>query len=166
MRLPATKSEKISPNITMYEAIKSNKAIKLCINNTPNDVQLANMKKLALKLFQPLRRGLGNHPINIDSFFRCYNLNASVGGARRSQHMALNGAAMDIDVDGSEHFYNCNIFDFIKENLLFDQLIWEFGDDENPAWVHVSFNEGYNRKQILIAYKVGKKTKYRNYDRD
>lgn len=163
MRQSNKYSDKISRNITMYEATKSWTAIKNGIENTPDAKQLFNMKLLAENIFEPLRLGLGNFPIAIVSFFRCLLLNSKIGGADNSQHIAINGAAMDIDVDDSIYLYNYQVFNFIKDNLEFDQLIWEFGDKLNPDWVHVSYNQGKNRKQILVAYVENRKTKYKTY---
>lgn len=158
-----TSSENISAHISYNEATKSATAKRNDIENVPNEKQLVNMKKLAVAIFEPLREGLGDMAINISSFFRSLLLNMQIGGANASQHLANNGAAMDIDVDGSTHIYNYQVFNFIKDHLDFDQLIWEFGDKYNPDWVHVSYVEGKNRKQILVAYKENGKTKYKNY---
>ena len=143
----------ISENITYKEAIKSWTAIKNGIDNIPNESQLANMRIIAEKIFEPLRAGLGNKPIVISIFFRCLQLNYEVGGAKNSQHMAGNGAAIDLDADGSEYHTNKMIFDYIFNCLEFDQLIWEFGTDENPSWVHVSYHEGHNRNEALVSCK-------------
>ena len=123
-------------------------------------------KELAKNVFEPLRAGLDGKPINISSFFRSNDLNDVIHGAINSQHLANNGAAMDIDndffvYDGCSS--NVEIFNFIYKHLDFDQLIWEFGDDSCPSWVHVSFNGTKNRKQVLKAYKVGGTTKYKPY---
>lgn len=163
MRQSSKYSDKLSRHITMYEATKSWAAIKNGIDNIPNEAELFNMKILAENVFEPLRLGLGNFPINISIFYRCEKLNKEVGGAAGSQHMAKKGAAMDIDVDTSSYLYNYQIFEYIKNNLNFDQLIWEHGDKLNPDWVHVSYNKNNNRKQILTAYKDNGKTKYINY---
>ena len=154
----------ISKHITFKEATKSLTAERYGIDNNPNEMQLINMKLLAENVFEPLRSGLGNNPINIASFFRSFGLNKMIGGAIGSQHMADKGAAMDIDVDNSNYYTNAVIFNHILEFLDFDQLIWEMGDSKNPAWVHVSFNKGHNRNEVLIAYKSEEnKTKYKNY---
>lgn len=155
----------ISKHITYVEATNSITAKKEGINNEPNESQLRNMVLLAEEVFEPLRKGLGNKPINIAIFYRSPLLNEKVGGAVNSQHMANNGAAIDLDNDGYiNRPTNRQIFDYIKDNLIFDQLIWEHGDDENPGWVHVSYNIGNNRNQVLIARKVGYKTIYYDYE--
>ena len=155
--------ENISEHISFIEATKSATAKRNDFENLPNEKQLANMKKLAEAIFEPLRKGLGGFSINIASFFRSFLLNVLIGGAEGSQHLCDKGAAFDLDVDGSKHLYNYQIFNFIKDHLEFDQLIWEFGNKYNPDWVHVSFNEGKNRGQILVAYKENGRTKYKTY---
>jgi hypothetical protein len=164
MRQSLKYSEKVSQNITLYEATKSNTAKRAGFDNIPNEKQLINMRLLAENVFEPLRAGLGNFPIYIASFFRILILNILIGGAKNSQHMAENGAAMDIDVDNSGDLYNYQVFNYILEHLEFDQLIWEYGDDLNPDWVHVSYKESGNRKQALRCYKdESGKTKYKTY---
>ena len=149
--------ENISKHITYQEATSSNTAIKRKIQNIPNAIQLANMKLLAEKVFEPLREKIAN-PIKISSFFRSVALNKAIGGSSTSQHTATNGAAMDLQaIKGAT---NRDIFDYIKDNLTVDQLIYEFGDSQNPAWVHVSYKKEGNRNQILRAIKVNGKTKY------
>jgi hypothetical protein len=149
----------ISDHITFQEAISSSTAERLGISNIPDASQLKNMIELAENIFEPLRAGLGNRPIHINSFFRCEELNKVVGGAKNSQHTAINGAAMDICLlfGGS----NKDIFNYIKNNLAFDQLISEFPDEqENPTWVHVSWNTGNNRMNILKSEKKDGNTVY------
>lgn len=149
--------EKISKHISFKEAIKSNTATRLGINNTPDDYQVSNMVNIAINLFEPLREFVGG-PIKINSFFRCEDLNRAIGGSSRSQH--CEGRAIDLD-DTFGHKTNSEMFHYIKDNLDFDQLIWEFGDDNNPNWVHVSFvSKEENRGRCLKAYKENGKSKY------
>lgn len=154
---------KITKHVAYSEIIHSDTARRKGIKNKPNKVQLANISKLCEKIFEPVRLNF-KVPIYISSCFRSDKLNKAIGGAKGSQHMANNGAAMDIDADRYGKITNADIFYYILENLEFDQLIWEFGDAHNPAWVHVSYNEGKNRKQILVAYKnyLGR-TKYKKF---
>ena len=150
---------KISKHITYKEAIKSATALRLGIENTPNDYELQNMELIAEKVFEPLRRAV-NGPIKINSFFRCEELNKAIGGSNRSQH--CQGRAIDID-DVYGYVSNSYMYYYIKDNLDFDQLIWEFGTDTNPDWVHVSYVDGdSNRKRCLLAYKENGKTKYKD----
>lgn len=149
---------KISEHITLAEATKSQTATRLDISNEPDETQLKNMVFLAETIFEPLRE-LKNVPIAITSFFRSEELNSAIGGSSSSQH--CKGEAMDIDADVFGTWTNGEIFNYIKDNLEYDQLIWEFGDDENPNWVHVSVKmDGSNRCMVLKAYKDHKRTKY------
>ena len=133
---------------------KSVTAKRLGIDNTPNEQQIEFLIELCENVLQPLRDKMG--PILITSGLRVPKLNKAVGGSTTSQHCALNGAAADIDMDAK----NAEIFNYIKDNLVFDQLIWEFGDDNCPDWVHVSYHYGHNRSQILKAVKRKGKTAY------
>lgn len=154
----------ISPHISYKEATKSWTATKKGIENKPNALQLLNMRHLANHIFEPLRAALGGLPIGIASFFRAVLLNKIIGGSETSQH--CEGEAVDLDADiYNNGITNRMIFNFIKDNLDFDQLIWEFGTDEEPNWVHVSLKRnGKNRKQILVAYKHDGRTMYKLYN--
>ena len=127
--------EKISSHITYAESIHSNTAKRRGIDNTPNPTQVENMKLTAEKIFEPLREWVGG-PIKINSFFRSEVLNEAIGGSTTSQH--CKGQAFDIDdVYGKKS--NAEMYNWIKENINFDQMIWEFGTDMQPNWVHVSY---------------------------
>lgn len=145
--------EKISKHISYAEAIRTSHKV----SNIPNASQLKNMILLAEKVFEPLRVWAGG-PIRVNSFFRSEELNKKIGGAKNSQHTANNGSAIDIDTLNDKS--NSELFHYIMENLDFDQLIWEFGNELEPAWIHVSYKATGNRKQVLKAIKVGGKTKY------
>ena len=147
----------ISKHISDREGVYSTTAIRRGLDNTPNAEQLLNMRLLAEKVFEPLREWVGG-PIRINSFFRGEKLNKAIGGSSKSQH--CKGQAMDID-DGGCNKTNAEMYRFIKDELEFDQMIWEFGDDDNPNWVHVSYvSEDKNRNRCLKAYKDKGKTKY------
>ena len=148
---------KISEHISYNEAINSFTAKRKGIINEPNDYELSNMELIAKEIFEPLRKWVGG-AIKINSFFRSKELNKAIGGSKTSQH--CQGRAMDID-DVYGYKTNAEMFKFIKENLNFDQLIWEFGNDDNPDWLHVSYvSEDQNRKRCLKAIKQGNKTIY------
>ena len=150
--------KRISDNITLREATKSNTALRLNINNTPNDYQTGNMVAIAINIFEPLRKWVGG-PIRINSFYRSEKLNQAIGGSSRSQH--CQGRAMDID-DNFGHKTNAEMFNYIRQNLNYDQMIWEFGDDANPDWVHISYvSKDQNRGRCLRAEKIDGKTQYR-----
>lgn len=147
----------ISDHVTYKEATKSNTALKNGIDNTPNTTQLNAMRRVAKNVFDPMRKHF-NVKIGVSSFFRSKELNKKIGGASKSDHM--DGEAMDIDADIYGGVTNRQIFDYIKDNLEFDKLIWEFGSDEEPAWVHVSYVEGNNRKMVMQAIRKDGKTSY------
>lgn len=148
---------KISNNISYSEAIRSNTATRRGIDNTPGDYEITNMIGIAENIFEPLRKWVGG-PIKINSMFRCEELNTAIGGSSRSQH--CQGRAIDVD-DTFGNKTNAEMFNYIKENLNFDQLIWEFGDDANPDWVHVSYvSKEENRNRILKASRINGKTTY------
>jgi DNA-binding CsgD family transcriptional regulator len=151
----------LSKNLTLAEMTRSESAKRLGIKNNPSKVHLENMVKLATAIFQPIRDYF-NSPIRISSGYRSAALNAAIPGtSKKSQHSS--GEAMDIDMDNTK-ITNKQVFDYIKDNLDFDQLIWEFGTKDNPAWVHVSYKaNGKQRKQILKATKVNGKTVYSTY---
>ena len=149
---------KISEHITYAEAIHSNTAKRKRIDNTPNPTQVDTMKMTAEMVFEPLRAWVGG-PIKVNSFFRSAELNEAIRGAASSQH--CKGQAIDID-DVYGHKTNADRFMYIRENLDFDQLIWEFGTDMNPNWIHVSYvSKEENRNRCLKAYKQDGKTKYK-----
>jgi len=149
----------ISKHLSLAEVSRSETAKRKGINNTPSGEHLENFKKLAENIFEPIREHFAV-PIHISSGYRSKELNASIGGASSSQH--CQGEAIDIDMDGSPSgVSNADVFKYIKDHLNFDQLIWEFGSDSNPDWVHVSYEStGKQRKQILKAVKAGGKTSY------
>jgi hypothetical protein len=135
--------KKISKHISYKEAVNSNYAKKHKIKNEPDDEQLENMKLIAKEVFEPLREWVGG-PIKVNSFFRSEKLNTSIGGSKTSSH--LKGQAIDLTTMGLKT--NGQIFNYIKDNLEYDQLIWEYGR-VNPKWIHVSFNSVKNRKQAF-----------------
>ena len=152
----------ISKHLSLAEVSRSETAKRKGINNTPSGEHLENFKKLAENIFEPIREHFGV-PIHICSGYRSKELNAAVGGSSSSQHCSAE--AIDIDMEGSPNgVTNKMVFDFIKDNLNFDQMIWEFGNDTNPDWVHVSYEStGKQRKQILKAIKANGKTSYVPY---
>ena len=140
--------KKISKHISYKEAVGSNYAKQKGIKNKPNEEQVENMKLLAEQVFEPLREWV-DAPIKVNSMFRSLELNTALKGSKTSSHM--NGEAMDITSMGGKS--NLEMFHWIKDNLCFDQLIWEFGKE--PKWLHVSYNKDNNRKQVLVTKKRG-----------
>lgn len=153
---------KLSEHLDLAEVTRSETAKRKGISNEPTPEHLENFKKLAQNIFEPIRKHFGV-PIHISSGYRSKALNTAIGGSLTSQHCS--GEAIDIDMDGSSNgVTNKMVFEFIKANLNFDQLIWEFGTKDKPDWVHVSFEtSGKQRKQILTAFKSGGKTAYKPY---
>lgn len=160
---------KLSKNLSLAEVAKSATADRRGIDNTPKGKHLENLKLIAEEIFQPLRDNF-KKPIAVTSGYRSAQLNQLIGGAGywesgryipASQHCY--GQALDIDGDMTG-LDNAKIFHYIKDDLDFDQLIWEFGDDKKPAWVHVSYKADGNRGEILIAKKNSKgRTYYERY---
>ena len=140
--------KRISKHISYKESVGSNYAKQKGIKNKPNEEQVENMKLLAEKVFEPLREWV-DAPIKVNSMFRSKELNSAIKGSLKSSH--LNGEAMDITSMGGKS--NLEMFHWIKDNLEFDQLIWEFGKE--PKWLHVSYNKDNNRKQVLVTKKRG-----------
>jgi len=149
--------ENISKHVSWHEGTYSRTGERRGLDNTPNKDQLKCMKEVAENLFEPLREWVGGG-IKINSFFRGEPVNTAIGGSTRSQHMK--GQAIDID-DTFKHKTNAEMYHYIKDNLDFDQMIWEFGTDKNPNWIHISWvSHRPNRKKLTIAKKVNGKTKY------
>ena len=150
-----------SEHLSYFEATNSDSAKKYGIKNEPDEAQMVNIERLARNVFEPLRIW-ANEPIRVNSLFRSVELNAKIGGAKNSQHTCINGSAMDISAMG--HKTNADLFNYIKDNLEFDQLIWEFGTKLQPDWVHVSFKLNDNRKEVLKGLKSNGKVIYQKYE--
>jgi hypothetical protein len=153
---------KLSEHLDLSEVVRSESAKRKGISNMPTAEHIANFKLLAEKVFEPIRQNF-RCPIHISSGYRSKELNAAIGGSLTSQHCS--GEAIDIDMDGTPNgVTNRMVFDFIKDKLEFDQLIYEFGDAQNPDWVHVSYeSSGKQRKQVLKAVRNNGKTSYLVY---
>jgi len=155
---------KISKHLTLEECTRSATADRLgIVNNNPNQSIIENMQLLAEKVFEPIREHFKT-PIYVSSMYRGLNLNQAIKGSITSRHCS--GQAMDIDMDSKGKPTNKEIFDYIKKNLEFDQMIAEFPVKGQPSWVHVSYTNAKNRKQILVAKKINGKTVYINYKND
>lgn len=125
---------------TIEEMTKSSTATAKGIDNTPTKEVEDNLIKLIEAILDPLREWYGK-PIRVNSGYRCEALNKAVGGSKSSQHLL--GQAVDIDTGSKAE--NKKLFDYIKDNLEFDQLI----DEKHLSWVHASYHENNNRKQVL-----------------
>ena len=153
---------KLSKNLTLAEAVRSETAKRVGIDNKPTKEHLENLKITAEKLFQPIRDHF-DKPVYVSSMYRSERLNRALKYASKTS-LHMTGQAIDIDMDHTS-ISNKEVFDYVKDNLDFDTLIWEFGED-TPKWVHVAYREGRNRKQILEAYKddITGLTKYKQYE--
>ena len=142
---------KLSKNLNLAEVTRSETAKRRKIDNAPTDEHIENLKILAANIFQPMRDHFGK-PIYISSGYRSEALNKAIKGSKTSQH--CKGEALDIDNDNANNgVTNRDIFEFIRDNLKFDQLINEFPVKGTPSWVHVSYSKTQQRNQILKAYK-------------
>tara|TARA_R110000850_G_scaffold105861_1_gene217058 strand:+ start:395 stop:853 length:459 start_codon:yes stop_codon:yes gene_type:complete len=149
---------KLTENLSLAEVTKSATAIRKGITNTPSATHLIALKEVSKNIFQPCREHFGK-PLAVTSGYRSEALNEAIGGSKTSQHSK--GEALDLDADVFGGFSNAELFNYIKSSLDFDQLIWEFGNNNNPAWVHCSYKTRGNRNEVLIAIKTNGKTTYR-----
>jgi uncharacterized protein YcbK (DUF882 family) len=153
-----TPDMQLTEHFKLNEFTKSETAMRKRIDNTPGPVHASNLKKVCEKILEPVRRHFGK-PVRINSGYRGAALNAAVGGSSKSQH--CNGEAVDFEIDGLP---NPELAKWVSENCEFDQIILEFYDPKegpNSGWVHASYSEGKNRKQILTAVNVKGKTVYK-----
>ena len=147
----------LSKNFSLAEMTKSQTAIRMGMSNNPSEGEVENLRLLCERVLQPVRDHF-NHTVTISSGYRNELLSRKIGSSSTSQHCA--GEAADFEIFGTP---NNEVSDWIKENLMWDQLILEYwkGEDEpNSGWVHCSFNTQGNRKQYLRAYKENGSTKY------
>jgi len=152
---------KLSEHLDLAEVTRSDSAKRKGINNMPTPEHIENFKKLAENIFEPIRKHFGV-PIYISSGYRSKELNALIGGVKTSDHCF--GMAIDLDQQGhSSGITNKQVFDFIKSNLKFKQLIWEGGSKQEPDWVHVSYDEKNLKNEVLLATKVAGKMQYSKY---
>lgn len=147
----------LSEHFTLAEMTFSPTAIKKGIDNTPNAQTVKNLQALCEKVLEPLRSHIGG-PIKVSSGYRSDALNSLIGGAKSSQHKT--GQAADVDLRDK----SAEAFKWIMANLDYDQIIWEFGNDEQPDWIHVSYSTKGNRKNAMRAIKSNGKTKYVPYN--
>jgi zinc D-Ala-D-Ala carboxypeptidase len=153
---------KISEHLELAEVIRSEQAKRLGLSNMPTPEHIENFKKLAENIFEPIRNNF-RVPIHISSGYRSVELNKAIKGSSSSQH--CKAEAIDVDMDGSSNgVTNKMVFDYIYKNLNFDQLIWEYGNDSNPDWVHVSYSSSKpQRKQALKCTRVNGQPHYEPY---
>ena len=146
----------LTNNFTLEELTKSETALRFDLDNEPNDEQLANLVALCECVLQPVRDHFGKG-VKVNSGLRTPEVNAKVGGSKTSDH--CKGMAADIEIPGVA---NAELAQWITDNLEFRQVILEFYTPGIPdsGWVHVSYNAGDNKKQVLTATKQNGKTVY------
>ena len=146
----------LSKNFTLNELTKSQEAVRLGIDNTPNKEHIENLKILCEKILQPIRDFYGM-PVSISSGYRSVALCEAIGSSSKSQH--TKGQAADFEVFG---ITNKQLADFVVQNLDYDQCILEFWNPNEPnsGWVHCSYNSAGNRKQYLRASKLNNVVMY------
>lgn len=141
--------ERLTAKFTLAELTKT----RFDLDNTPSPQVVENLRTLCEKVLQPLRDAVG--PVNVTSGYRSKLVNQAVNGARNSDH--LFGYAADLQSPDGDHR---KIYDWLKANAMFSQLIYEFGNDAQPQWVHVSYNPKDLKREILRARNVGKRVTY------
>lgn len=146
----------LSKHVTRAEFERSETAINRGIDNSMNEFEIERAKALCENCFEPIRAKVGA-PIRINSGFRSGALNRAIGGAKTSQHSL--GEAMDLDL------HDRDLFEWIIDNVDFDQLIFEGGTTDRADWFHISYRKGKNRKQVLRMVKKGGKSTYTPYVR-
>jgi zinc D-Ala-D-Ala carboxypeptidase len=151
---------KLTTNLSLAEVTKSATALRKGIANEPTIAHLEALKAVANNIFQPCRDYFGK-PLAVTSGYRSEALNDLIGGSKKSQHSK--GEALDLDAQVYGGFTNAELFNYIREHLTFDQLIWEFGTDQEPDWVHCSYKSEGNRGEVLVAYKENGKTRYKKW---
>jgi len=137
----------LSRNFTLAELTDTDTGLP----NNPSQDEIRNLKLLVQKVLQPVRDKFG--VINVTSGFRSPGVNSAVGGSATSDH--VHGRAADIQCEDM-----AAVFKYIRKNLPFKQLIWEFGTDAQPKWIHVAYDANNNKGEVLKAIKKGGKTKY------
>ena len=153
----------IGKYLTLEECCKSATALRLGIDNKPNQQQIIALHSLAVNIYDKCcEKFLVKIPVV--SGFRSKGLNDAISGSSQSsQHMR--GEAFDLDLDGTFNgVNNAQLFEYIHSHLSFDQLIWEFGTDTSPAWIHVSYKvSGKNRNNVFYSAKDNGKVHYKPF---
>ncbi len=146
----------LTRNFSLHELTKSETALRYDMENTPGPAEAANLTELAGKVLQPIRDHY-QKGVKINSGFRHPDVNAKVGGSRTSDH--CRGMAADLEIPGVA---NAELAQWVKDNLEFTQLILEFYTPGIPdsGWVHVSYDPGNLKKQVMTATKQNGKTVY------
>jgi len=146
----------LTKNFSLHELTKSETAVRNDMENNPGPAEIGNLTELAGKILQPIRDHF-QKGVHINSGFRHPDVNAKVGGSRTSDH--CKGMAADLEIPG---IANAELAEWVKDNLEFTQLILEFYTPGIPdsGWVHVSYDPGNLKKQVMTATKQNGKTVY------
>jgi zinc D-Ala-D-Ala carboxypeptidase len=146
----------LTANFSLAEMVKSDTALRHDMDNTPGEVEIANLKTLCEKVLQPVRDHFQTG-VKVNSGYRSPDVNAKVGGSRTSDH--CKGQASDIEIPG---IANADLAVWVTENLDFTQVILEFYTPGVPdsGWVHISYDPANLKKQVLTATKQNGKTVY------
>ena len=155
--------KQITARLTLAEATSTNTANKFGIKNIPTEAQYARIKALAENIIEPIYNQFTKPQIGFSSLFRCKALNEKVGGSPTSDHTANIGAAVDLHSNNTDVVTNAQLFQWAKDHLNYDQIIWEFGNSKEPSWVHIGYRGAANRKMLLVAKKINGKTTYVPY---
>jgi hypothetical protein len=146
----------LSKHVTRAEFERSDTAIRHGISNLMTESDIIRAKELCENVFEPIREHLGK-PIKVNSGYRSLAVNKRIGGAKTSQHSV--GEAIDLDL------HDRDLFEWIIDNVVFDQLIFESGTEDKADWFHISYRKNRNRKQVLRMIKIGGKSTYIPYKR-
>jgi len=153
----------LSEHVTLAEVTKNNTASKYGIDNTPTPEHTENLKLVLNNIFEKVRAGLGNNPIYISCGYRGAAVNAKTKEASKTSYHCF-GKALDLDADVFGKVTNKQIFDYVRANCEYAELIWEYGTTSQPDWVHVAFDKGKNVKETLRCMSVNGKPKYIPFD--
>lgn len=152
---------KISENFNLYEFTDSKTADKKKIDNTPGPSERSNIYTLVNEILQPIRSEFGKS-IKVNSGFRSKDLNKVVGGSATSQH--LTGSAADITTyDSNDDLFRLILQMIDDGDIVVGQLIWEYGNENYPSWIHISLPNAGKVNNILRAKKLSKGTLYLPY---
>ena len=146
----------LSKHVTRAEFERSDTAIRHGISNLMTESDIIRAKELCENVFEPIREHLGK-PIKVNSGYRSLAVNKRIGGAKTSQHSV--GEAIDLDL------HDRDLFEWIIDNVVYDQLIFESGTEDKADWFHISYRKNRNRKQVLRMIKIGGKSTYIPYKR-
>ena len=146
----------LSANFSLHEMCKSETAMRMGLENSPDEEATENLRLLCENVLQPVRDHYGKG-VKVNSAYRSPESNAAVGGSKTSDH--CKGMAADIEIPGVA---NADLAQWIMDNLEYTQLILEFYTPGIPdsGWVHVSYDPANLKKQELTATKVAGKTQY------